>query len=424
MPGIEDYFVSKGLISSKKNVTSVSHDPYQPQVLLQRQQEYQQNLQEEERNDHLEEEIMNQFETESHDSNGDDDVLSDEGEREERAERIGLILKEERRIDKIFRSVEDPKNLTLDELGKVLREGVLAESSQKSYESWLNSMLSRGFPNTPRGLVSFLVSREGSVLKISNKTMEYIITSFKHFYFLEQRKVLTDVETKLVQMALQMRRRQFPDFNRCTGAMNKARTRELLEFAKEEYEKKSFSKERYEMIRDAATMLYAGALRVSQLEHLDAASECFKEFRDEDGKLIDLTITVISKGHEKRKATQFETGIGEYETKQVHPEFQEAVLEIRDRRMKQDTHLFYDFKHHRKAYSDFISDTALHYGWPAECRFSGTHVSRHGAAQDAYEEGGLDLVMLRTGHLALKSAQYYSLSDAQRSDRINFRIEC
>ena len=134
---IDSFFIRKGTISSKKDTVGVPsvHVSYQPQVLLQRQQEYQQNLQEEERNDHLEERIMNELETRSQDSNGDDDdVLSDEGEREERKERIGLILKEERRIDKIFRSVQDPKNLTLDELGRVLKEGVLAESSQKSFE--------------------------------------------------------------------------------------------------------------------------------------------------------------------------------------------------------------------------------------------------------------------------------------------------
>ena len=40
---------------------------------------------------------------------------------------------------------------------------------------------------------------------------------------------------------------------------------------------------------------------------------------------------------------------------------------------------------------------------------------RHGASQDAFIEGGLDLVCLRTGHLSKAAARDYAKSDAERS---------
>lgn len=66
-------------------------------------------------------------------------------------------------------------------------------------------------------------------------------------------------------------------------------------------------------------------------------------------------------------------------------------------------------------------EAAIEYDWPEECRYSGAHCSRHGAAQDAYEEGGLDLVMLRTGHLSAKSTAYYALLDARRVHNATYR---
>ena len=366
--------------------------------------------------------IIRDFQNETGDSDGDSEAAFSEGELEEQDERLDLILQEETSVEAILNSVEDLSKLSFEEVSKVLKVGVLAEGTLRTYKSWQNSMLSRGFSNCPRGLLSFILSRDPSCLKICNKTMEYIVVAFKHFYFLDQQERLTDVEAIFVEKALQMRKRHFPDANRATGAMNSEKTELFLEFVDKKKKKGELNDYQHQIIRDAATMLYACALRVSQLIHLSSGDECFRKIIDlEDGKMVDLTVTVISKGHQARKANQTETGIGAYETKQVHPFYQERVMEIINRRAKKDDKFFYDFERHRKTYSNTLQEAALHYGWPEELRFSGTHVSRHGAAQDAYEEGGLDLTMLRTGHLSQKSAQYYALSDAQRIEGFLFK---
>jgi len=371
--------------------------------------------------------LNHQFEESSDDEDerkdGDEEDSVDEGEREEARERWAMIDKEEEYISKVVEEARNPKELSWTELGNIVKGGCLAPGSIVTYTNWLNSMLSKGFPMTPRGLCSFIVSREADCLKISNRTVEYIIVAFKHFYFMDHRKFLEPVEQRMVDKALTMRKRAFPDADRATGALNKVRTEEFRKFIKEKQRKGKITKEQAQMMDDVAVVLYACALRVFQLTHLSTSNECLKKVvNTDDNKMVDLLVRVLSKGHQSRKANQATTGVGAYETKQVHPLYQQQVLEIFTRRGAKDAKIFYDFTQSaRKLYSDTLSEAAIEYDWPEECRYSGTHCSRHGAAQDAYEEGGLDLVMLRTGHLSAKSAEYYALSDAQRIHNVTYR---
>ena len=67
--------------------------------------------------------------------------------------------------------------------------------------------------------------------------------------------------------------------------------------------------------------------------------------------------------------------------------------------------------------------TANAFGWLCQLAYHGTHNFRHGAAQDAYAEGGVRLVMLRTGHLSEQCALHYARSDLERlKDRSYFSL--
>ena len=104
------------------------------------------------------------------------------------------------------------QELSLEEIRELLMtDEVMLEPT---YKSWHNCMLSRGFKSCPRGLLSFILSREASCLEICNKTMKYIVIAFKYFYFLDQQKRLTKEEETFVEKALQMRRRLYPDGER------------------------------------------------------------------------------------------------------------------------------------------------------------------------------------------------------------------
>ena len=66
----------------------------------------------------------------------------------------------------------------------------------------------------------------------------------------------------------------------------------------------------------------------------------------------------------------------------------------------------------------FNSESAEIYCWSMAHEFHGTHGFRHGGAQDASEEGGLALVMLRTGHESRGCAMHYATHDALRTKAV------
>ena len=104
----------------------------------------------------------------------------------------------------------------------------------------------------------------------------------------------------------------------------------------------------------------------------------------------------------------------------MYPSYLVQIFDIVERR-KQNTYLCHDFPAYRQVFSDLIKECAILENWPVEHRFSGTHMFRHGAAQDAFDEGGLDLVVLRTGHLSAKAAREYARSDAERNQLAKFK---
>ena len=70
--------------------------------------------------------------------------------------------------------------------------------------------------------------------------------------------------------------------------------------------------------------------------------------------------------------------------------------------------------YYEKLMKSFNHDASRFFGWPSCLAYHGTHNFRHGAAQDAFKEKGLELVMLRTGHVSQACATHYARSDLER----------
>jgi hypothetical protein len=165
-------------------------------------------------------------------------------------------------------------------------------------------------------------------------------------------------------------------------------------------------------------MLYACALRMFQGRSLTATSVTFNKNRKSDVAWVDVPAKVTSQNRI-------------IESKVVHPLFIDKVKEIIERR-KHNTLLFplwgvagsgsSDATRLRleNLMKDLNQVAANTFKWPGSNSYHGTHNFRHGAAQDAYAEGGTHVVMLRTGHLSQACAQHYARSDLERTRKSVF----
>ena len=302
------------------------------------------------------------------------------------------------------------RNLTDSDIMSFAARSV-SENSKKQYQSVKNALTNRGFEISFRGLISFMVCRDADCIKVCNSTIEGYISAVKHIMMVEQHIQITPWQLDVLRLVQAARRRIYPDSKRMTGAMNHERTSIFIEFLKKIHEEGRITKEVYQLFVDAARMLYGGALRFFQLVLLEPKGNLFPIY-DENGKLKDLLIEVTAKASEKRIG---ENSAPAVDNKQIHPLYQEHVLDIVKRR-GHNTILFHDFPAHRQQFANLIHECSVIENWPVEHRFSGTHMFRHGAAQDAFLLGGLELTVLRTGHLSKKAAREYARSDAERSE--------
>jgi hypothetical protein len=213
------------------------------------------------------------------------------------------------------------------------------------------------------------------------------------------------------------RKRKHPDTQRVTGAMNEARTTLFESYIRKEVQDGAIPKKDGDLFTDVAWTLYSCALRVFQLKLLQPESFYYVEAdvygSKSNEKSMQYFVKVQAKGAEK-------TGKA-LDKKQVHPKFASATRKIVQKRLTH-TFLFWDFDESAtRRFSECIARAAKFYKWPSEHRFKGTHMFRHGAAQDAFVESGGDLflVQLRTGHLSKKAAQHYALSDLERSAKVS-----
>jgi hypothetical protein len=304
----------------------------------------------------------------------------------------------------------------VSKMRRFLHKGI-TKASRSTYFSSRNGVIKRGHGWTVLGLLELISSEESKDLTLSNTTLASTISAFKHHYFVTNLVKVPEHHQELMAKLLQGRRKEYPDTNRVTGAMNAKRTADFETYIRARMkipdEEQRLSEEQGKECIDAAWMLYALALRVFQLQLLEPTS--FYEHPVAGGK-TELYVKVKAKGDERWAR--------EFERKQVHPVYVETVKRMIAERVT-NTKLFFDFHRIIPQFSQLVKDAAEHYGWPVHQRFSGTHVFRHGAAQDAFlEEGGnLALVQLRTGHLSKKAAQHYALSDAQREGITISRIK-
>lgn len=308
-----------------------------------------------------------------------------------------------------------PQKINDDLLARAIKKAI-SPVSLATYESHRRSLISRGFEYTVVGFVEFLQDTSPTSLAVCNRTIDYWLSSFKMLLFAEQRQILSEVEELLLQKLLMARRRDYPDCRRVTGAMNMARTDKFIEWIRARKEKGdehiSLTAEERQTCEDVATTLYGGALRVFQLRTLQTSSF---QWRTNQNGGKELWLTVISKGGEARAATFDKKKVPSMESKPLHPVFQQRVYEIIKRRGR-DVRLFDAFSDTLKAkFSACLQFCCKEQGWPASHRYSGTHCFRHGAAQDAYIEGGLPLTMIRTGHLSQAACAMYAMSDEERS---------
>ena len=166
------------------------------------------------------------------------------------------------------------------------------------------------------------------------------------------------------------------------------------------------TKTEHDDLHDAATMMYACALRVFQLRLLTRESFIFDKEKD------NIFVSCRIKGAKDKNPLNPHESV--LESKIVHPDFKRQVAEIIDRLSKNNnvslfTHSF-GFDHGQGLENKMMDINALAaetFCWSASDDFHGTHVFRHGAAQDAFIEGGLRLVMARTGHQSIKMAGWY-----------------
>ena len=297
----------------------------------------------------------------------------------------------------------------------------VSENTLRTYRSHRTSLIYFGFEYTVSGLLKFMRSRRRACLEISNKTVKYWVSAFKFFLACESHRLLTPLEDMFLTKCQSARRRDHPDMERVTGAINKARTAEFIEWMNTTGPDGSvnsaaaLSADERSLFTDVATALFGCALRVFQARTLGRDS--FTERKDADGRRKEFVVRVLAKGSEKRMSN----GESPMEEKPVHPEFVERMQAIIQRRSR-NTELFVDFDKAAEAkFSACVKECAKYALWPTDQRFSGTHCFRHGAAQDAFIAGGLELAMIRTGHLSQESARRYALSDMEKSKIVALR---
>lgn len=288
-------------------------------------------------------------------------------------------------------------------------------SSQKQYMSNMSTVVKHGHSWTVEGLTNFLL--DGKVAaKVNNTSCQSIVSTFKFFYAIQHGgRSLSLEDEDSWRIIIRGRKNCCPDIPRIVGALTRARLLELHDLYKLKLQRGAITAEEYQELLDASTMMYACALRIFQLRLLSKGSFAFRK---------DDTEAWVSVRAKNTKNQRF------VETKEVHPEFVQQVKEIVSRRSK-DTTLFPLWHKplgstapsqlkYEKLMKSFNLEAAHLFGWPSCLAFHGTHNFRHGAAQDAFQDGTLDTVMLRTGHVSQGCALHYARSDMERFKSAEF----
>ena len=304
-------------------------------------------------------------------------------------------------------------SLTPTEIFARLRNCV-SEGSQVTYASYQNTVRNRGYSWDLEGLMTFILSQEPDCVKLSNSTIAGIVSAFNKD--LAKRGLVTDGGNKALLKAVQQTRMlELQDADNMKGAMTSDRTEIFIAFLQELVTKGQLSETHRQLYADAATMLYACALRIFQLKELLGNDN--SSYRNKN--VNDLYITVICKAWARKRSK----GQPDTEQKQVHPLYAAKVRAIVSRLCKAgNAQLFTCFTPHLiTKFGILVQECATLNKWPSQLKFKGTHMFRNGAAVDAFAESdSLRFVMARTGHLSEKCAWHYAQSEMERLQKAEY----
>lgn len=294
-----------------------------------------------------------------------------------------------------------------------VRKASIKASSFTTYENLRSAVENKhGCEWSVEGLVKFIISAEVAK-SVANTTCDQIISAFKFDYKLRHKGAALPAEqASRLHSLVAGRRNLVPDLPRVVGAIGKDQLADLHTFVScsdcgTDEEKKA--------VNQLSTMMYGCALRLFQARELTQQSF---EYVSENKS---LWVTCRAKSTKAGNQT---------EKKQVHPEFVERIRKILDER-KIHTMVFPELNNIKRNAASFEPpivtlmkttnyEAARHFCWSMVSSFHGTHNFRHGAAQDAFKVGGLELVMLRTGHQSQSAAAYYSRSNLERDQLFAF----
>lgn len=305
-----------------------------------------------------------------------------------------------------------------------LRLFSIKPESVRAYTGYKRSMVERisyrtgtNFPWTVEGLLDFITDPFVAE-DLANNTVGCIVSAFKTLYILDHKRKISEQDDLCIQEMMKARRNIVPESGRITGAINRERLLQVLEFMKKKQQQGSLEEEKYRKFADAAILLYTCTLRIFQLLSITRTS--FQK----DNNNVYWWVAVPIKG----ARSELETKLVDF-----HQDTKDLFEEVMIRRTKQNGSefdltiegslrqrpFFYDFTdQQQKEFGKLMSEASAELGWPSGQSWQGTHMFRHGGVQDGFKEGQTLLAKLRSGHKSDKSLRLYAATDAERTIKL------
>lgn len=288
---------------------------------------------------------------------------------------------------------------------------------EKMVTSRISYSTRKNFPWTVEGLLDF-ISDPFVAEDLSNKTVGTIISAFKKMFFVTHRTELNTHDSNILREMMKARRNIVPETGRITGAINRERLLQVLEFINTKKNNNNLDAERATLFSDVAILLYTCTLRLFQLLSLTRSSF------EKDSNGIYWWVAVPIKG----ARTEMETKLVDF-----HENTIKLFEEVMTRRSAQNGSehdlnvggvvrarpFFWDFLDKlQHEFSHLMAEAGGALEWPCGHSWQGTHMFRHGGVQDGFKEGRSILAKLRSGHKSDKSLRLYAASDAERSGKL------
>lgn len=256
------------------------------------------------------------------------------------------------------------------------------------------------FPYTAEGLRDFLTDPL-AIEEVTGKSCSSIISAFFWFYELDHNQKISMQKRDGIFKALKSRNMVVPDSSRVSGAVTRERLHQFRKFIDKKNENE-MKQETKQLFKDAATMCYCGALRISQCIGLKGSS-----FEKDKKKKDIMWVSMIRKS--KKEGLHRENKI-------LDPETLDLAMEIVARRSRGNDNLLFEewTPSIQQKFGAILKEASIVLNWPAGQHFQGTHMMRHGAVQDAVKERGIQFAKLRSGHESDSCLEIYARTDVER----------